>query len=109
MLDRPALKGKFSTDTAYFSVRSLRGNITNQVYFHKLEFYFGKHLPQVNDKHIGPTLPAFISEYGIPQHLMMDSATVQVGRKTTFMNTIQQAEIDDHISCPYRPDENPAE
>ena len=39
----------------------------------------------------------------------MDGAAVQKGRKTTFMNTIRRADIDYHISGPYRPEENPAE
>ncbi|CAJ1929564.1 unnamed protein product [Cylindrotheca closterium] len=38
----------------------------------------------------------------------MDGAAVQVGRNTTFMETINRAAIDYHISRPYRPEENPA-
>ena len=109
MYDRPRLKGKFSTDTGYFPCRSLRGNIASQIYFHKCGFYANYNIQEVNDAHIGPTLPRFISEYGIPEHLTMDGAQVQVGRKTKFMDTIRRANIDHHISRPRRPQENPAE
>ncbi|CAJ1962216.1 unnamed protein product [Cylindrotheca closterium] len=39
----------------------------------------------------------------------MDGAPVQIGRKTTFMDTICRCNIDHHISKPYTPKENPAE
>lgn len=109
MYDRPLLKGKFSTDTAYFKCKSLRGNIASQIYFHKCGFYANYNISRTNDAQIGPTLPRFISDYGIPQHLTMDGAAVQKGRKTTFMETIRRANIDWHISGPYRPEENPVE
>ena len=109
MFDRPRLRGKFSTDTGYFKCVSLRGNIASQVYFHKCGFYAVYHLSKVDDTQVGPTLPRFISEFGIPEQLTMDGAAVQVGRKTTFMDTIRRANIDHHISGPYRPEENPAE
>ena len=109
MYDRPLLKGKFSTDTAYFKCKSLRGNITSQIYFHKCGFYVNYNISRTNDAQIGPTLPRFISEYGIPQHLTMDGAVVQKGRKTIFMETIRRANINWHISGPYRPEENPVE
>ncbi|CAJ1968157.1 unnamed protein product [Cylindrotheca closterium] len=38
----------------------------------------------------------------------MDGAAVQVGRNTSFMETINRAAINYHISRPYRPEENPA-
>ena len=106
---KPRLKGKFSTDTGYFKHRSLKGNIASQVYFHKCGFYAVYHVPKVNDQHIGPTLPRFISDFGIPEHLTMDGAAVQVGKGTTFMETIRRVNIDYHVSKPYTPKENPAE
>lgn len=93
-LDQPRLRGKFSTDTENFKCTSLRGNIASQVYFHKCGFYAVYHLLKVDDAHVGPTLPSSISEFGIPEQLMMDGAAVQVGRKTTFMDTIRRANID---------------
>src|SRR6056300_799365 len=55
MYDRPRLKGKFSTDTAYFPCRSLRGNIASQIYFHKCAFYKNYNLEGVNNQNIRPT------------------------------------------------------
>src|SRR5210317_309608 len=109
MYDRPRLSGKFSTDTAYFKCKSIRGKTASQVYFHKCGFYKTYHIERVNDAQIGPTLPRFISDFGIPEKLTMDGAAVQTGRKTTFMDTIRRATIDYHVSGPYRPEENPAE
>ena len=109
MYERPLLKGKFSTDTAYFKCKSLNGNIVSQIFFHKCGFYANYNLPKVDDVNIGPTLAQFISEYGIPEHLTMDGAAVQKGRKTKFMETIKQAAIKHHILGPYRPEQNPAE
>ncbi|CAJ1965439.1 unnamed protein product [Cylindrotheca closterium] len=109
MFLRPRLKGKFSTDTAYFNHKSIRGNIASQIYFHKSGFYSCHHLSKVDDKQVGPTLKKFIADYGIPEHLTMDGAAVQVGRNTSFMETINRAAINYHISRPYRPEENPAE
>mmetsp|Transcript_17331 Transcript_17331/g.42358 ORF Transcript_17331/g.42358 Transcript_17331/m.42358 type:complete len:358 (+) Transcript_17331:1030-2103(+) len=109
MFDRPCLKGKFSTDTAYFPSKSLRGNIASQIFFHKCGFFTCNHLPKVDDSHMGPTLNRFISDFGIPEHLTMDGAAVQTGRNTKFMDTIRRTTIQHHVSRPYRPDENPAE
>lgn len=72
-------------------------------------FAVGYHLAKADDHHVGPTIGAFISEYGIPQKLTMDGAAVQVGRKTTFMSTICRNQINYVISQPYWPDQNPAE
>ena len=105
MFERPRLKGKFSTDTAYFKHKSLGGYIASQVYYHKCGFYFVHHLSAVNDAQVGPSLPRFISEYGIPVKLTMDGAAIQVGRNTTIMETVRRANIDYHISGPYRPEE----
>ena len=62
-----------------------------------------------NDQQVGSTLPAFISEWGVPENLTMDGAQVQVGRNTEFQKCIQRNEINYHVSHPKRPTENPAE
>jgi len=103
------LKGKFSTDTAYFPCKSLRGNIASQIYFEKCGFMACYHVPRADNAHIGPTLSAFSSDYGIPEHLTMDGAQVQVGRHTEFQAFIRRHDISFHISHPRRPNENPAE
>ena len=109
MFEKPILKGKFATDTAYFKCKSLQGNIASQIYFHKSGFFDNTNIPKVNDKHIGPTLSGFISRIGIPEKLVMDGPAVQIGQSTTFMDTIQYPNIDYHISRAYTPEENPME
>mmetsp|Transcript_73445 Transcript_73445/g.206243 ORF Transcript_73445/g.206243 Transcript_73445/m.206243 type:complete len:168 (-) Transcript_73445:465-968(-) len=109
MFQKRRLHMRMSSDTAYFKVKSLRGNVASQVYFHKSGFAACYHVPKVDDDNVGPTLAAFISDYGIPDELTIDGAAVQVGRKTTFMHTIRRNDIRHHISHPRRPNENPAE
>jgi hypothetical protein len=53
-------------------------------------------------------LTQFISDYGAPEHLTFDGASVQTGPKTRFMDAIRRYEIKYHISGPRRPNENPA-
>lgn len=103
------LKGHFSTDTAYFPCKSLRGYIASQIYFDKNGFAACYHLPRADDAHIGPTLTAFSSDFGIPDHLTMDGANVQIGRNTAFQRFIRKHGIQYHVSHPRRPNENPAE
>lgn len=98
-----------STDTAYFPCRSLRGNVASQVYWEKCGFSSCYHASRANDRNIGPTLPAFSNDYGVPDRLKMDGAQIQVGRNTEFQAFIRANEIKLHISHPYRPNENPAE
>lgn len=103
------LNGKFSTDTAYFPCRSLRGNIASQIYYDKCGFAACYHIDKADNKRIGPTLSSFASDYGIPEHLTMDGAQVQVGRHTEFQSFIRRHEVKFHVSHPRRPNENPAE
>ena len=103
------LHGRFSTDTAYFPCKSLRGNIASQIFFEKCGFAACYHLPRADNAHIGPTLAAFTADFGVPSHLTMDGAQVQVGRHTEFQAFIRRHGIDFHVSHPRRPNENPAE
>lgn len=63
MFQVPQLKATISTDTAYFKVKSPRGNIVSQVYYHKCGFYSASFLTKTNDDQIGPTLTKFINEF----------------------------------------------
>lgn len=109
MFMKKRLNGKFSSDTAYFKQKSLRGNVASQIFFHKCGFAANYHVSRVNNETIGPTLDAFINEFGVPEHLTVDGAPVQIGRHTRFQQTIRDNEVDVHISHPYSPQENPAE
>ena len=41
--------------------------------------------------------------------LTYDGAPVQVGNRTRFVSILRRANIQHHVSAPYRPKENPAE
>ncbi len=66
------LNGKFSTDTAYGKLRSLRSNIACQIYSHKYGFKAAYTPQKVDGNHVGDTLTQFISDYGAPEHLTFD-------------------------------------
>ena len=87
------LKGKFSTDTAYGKLRSLRSNIGCQLYSHKCGFKAAYPIQKIDGNHVGDTLTQFISDYGAPEHLTFDGASVQTGPRTRFMDAIRRYEI----------------
>jgi hypothetical protein len=87
------LKGKFATDTAYGKLRSLRSNIGCQLYSHKCGFKVAYPIQKVDGDHVGDTLTQFISDFGVPEHLTFDGASVQTGPKTRFMSAIRKYEI----------------
>ena len=109
MYDVKRLEGKFSTDTLYGKVQSLRGYKASQIYSHKCGFKVAYHLSRVNNNQVGQSLNDFIFDYGAPNHLTYDGAAVQVGKNTVFQDTIRKAHILYHVSGPRRPNENPAE
>ena len=51
----------------------------------------------------------FIHEYGAPEHLTFDGASVQTGPGTRFHKVLRKCQIDYHVSQPRRPNENPSE
>ena len=109
MYDAKRLNGKFSIDTLYENVISLRCNKASQIYSHKCGFKTANHISKVNNEQVGQSLNDFISEYGAPSQLTYDGAAVQVGSNTTFQDAIRKANIQYHVSGPRRPNKNPAE
>ena len=103
------LNGKFATDTAYGKVKSLRGNVASQLFSHKCGFKVCYPLQKVDGNNVGDALTQFISDFGVPDRLTFDGASVQTGPKTRFMDAIRRYEIKYHVSGPRRPNENPAE
>ncbi|KAI2502896.1 Reverse transcriptase (RNA-dependent DNA polymerase) [Fragilaria crotonensis] len=103
------LNGKFATDTAYGKIKSLRGNVGSQLFSHKCGFKACYPLQKVDGNSVGDALTQFISDYGVPERLTFDGASVQTGPKTRFMDAIRRYEIKYHVSGPRRPNENPAE
>ena len=107
--DTKRLVGKFATDTVYYPRRTIHQNIGTQLYTHKCGFRACYHMDKVDGNKVGNTLADFVHEFGAPQHLTFDGASVQVGRKTKFQQVLRRSRIDYHVSQPYRPNENPAE
>lgn len=103
------LNGKFATDTAYGKLRSLRDNVGCQLYSHKCGFKVAYPIRKVDGDHVGDMLTQFIGDFGVPEHLTLDSASVHTGTETRFMDAILRYEIKHHVSGPRRPYENPAE
>ena len=101
--------GLFFTDTVYGKVRSLRGSIGLQLYYHKSGFNVSYPMQKVNGDHVGDTLTQFISDLGVPAHLTFDGASAQTGPKTRLMDAIRKYKIKYHVSAPRRPNKNPAE
>ena len=101
MFDVKRLSGKFSTDTLFGKVQSLRGYKASQIYSHKCGFKASYHVTKVNDDQVGQSLNDFIFKYGAQiSHLTYDGAAVQVGANTVFQDTIRRANIDYHMSAP---------
>ena len=84
------LNGKFATDTAYGKVKSVRGNVGSQLFSHKCGFKASYPLQKVDGNSVGDALTQFISDYGVPERLVFDGASVQTGPKTRFMTSPAQ-------------------
>ena len=63
---------------------------------------------KANNEDIGHIIGAFISEYGVPEHLTYDGVAVQVGSKTILQNHVRKHEIQTQRSTPQIPNENPS-
>ena len=47
-------------------------------------------------------LKEFITEFGVPDKIVMDGAAEQMGRKMTFMQQVRKHHIDFHLTEPER-------
>lgn len=109
MFNVKRLQGKFSTDTLWGMIKSLRGNAATQLFSNKAGFVVPYHLQKANSENVGNALANFVHDYGAPESLTFDGAAVQVGSKTRFMEVIRRANIQFHVSGPRRPNKNPTE
>ena len=66
-------------------------------------------MDKANYENIGHSLGAFISEFGVPEHLNFDGAAVQVGIKTIFQNHVRKYDIQNQRSALKRPNKNLSE
>ena len=50
----------------------------------------------------GDALKEFLTEFGVPDKIVMDGAAEQMGRRTTFMQQVRKHHIDFHLTEPER-------
>ena len=103
------LQGKSSTDTLWSDSRSLGHNKCGQIFLHKNGFAICYPLIQATGDTVGESLLDFIHDFGVPEHLTADGASVQEGKNTKFMKSIRKHQIKHKISGSRRPNENPSE
>ena len=90
------LKVTYPTNTLWGKIKSLKRNSVTQVYIHQCGFTTVYRIHKTNNNNIGNGICAFISEYGVPEHLTYAGASVQVGIKTIFQNHVRKHEIQTH-------------
>ena len=69
------------TDTMHGHYKSLDGNWYAQVF--ATEDFFAAAYPMEAKSMDGDTLKEFITDFGVPEKIVMDGAAEQTGRKTT--------------------------
>lgn len=98
---------KFFTDTLFSKSKSIIGNICAQIYTNAEGFIFV--IPIASKSEAGTTLDEFAQDVGIPNELVFDGASEQIGRKTHFMKSVKHYRIDWKLSEPFSPWQNKAE
>ena len=107
MYERPRFRGVVYTDTLNGKVTSLDGNKYAQVF--ATTDFFATVYPMDTKAKAGDALKEFITDFGVPDKIVMDGASEQTGRRTTFMQQIRKHHIDFHITEPERYNQSRAE
>ena len=107
MFETPRLQGEWYTDTINGHCVSKDGNLYAQIFANNS--YFAQIYPMDTKAKAGDALRVFCQEFGIPEHLTMDGAAEQVGKRTEFMHQIRKHNISYHIIEPERHNQNRAE
>jgi hypothetical protein len=91
-LNRRRLHDIFYTDTLFSKVKSLDGNVCAQVFTngHYTRVF---PMPSKSSENIAKALREFIDDVGVPDTLICDLATEQVGRHTPMMQEIRRFHI----------------
>ena len=100
MYERPRFRGTVYTDMMHGHFKSLDGNRYAQVF--ATENFFAAAYPMEAKSMAGDALKEFITEFGVPDKVVMDGAAEQTGRKTTFMQQVRKHHIDFHLTKPER-------
>ena len=96
MYERPRFRGVVYTDTMHGHFKSLDGNRYAQV-FATEDFFAAVYLMESKSM-AGDALKEFITDFGVPDKIVMDGAAEQTGRKTTFMQQVRKHHIDFHLT-----------
>ena len=100
MYERPRLCGVVYTDTMHGHFKSLDGNKYAQIF--ATEDYFAAAYPMESKALAGDALKEFITDYSVPDKIIMDGAGEQTGKRSTFMEQVQKHHIDYHVMEPER-------
>ena len=86
MYDSPRLRGVVYTDTMHSHFKSLDGNKYAQIF--ATEDYFVVAYLMESKALAGDALKEFITDYGVPDKIIMDGAGEQTGKRSTFMEQV---------------------
>ena len=100
MSERPRLRGVVYTDTMHGHFKSLDGNKYAQIF--ATEDYFVVAYSMESKALAGDALKEFITDYGVPDKIIMDGARGQTGKRSTFMEQVRKHHIDYHVTEPER-------
>ena len=100
MYERPRLHGVVYTDTMHGHFKSLDGNKYAQIF--ATEDYFAAAYPMECKALASDALKEFITDYSVPEKIIMDGAGEQTGKRSTFMEQVRKHHIDYHVTEPER-------
>ena len=100
MYERPRFRGTVYTDSMHGHYMSFNGNRYAQVF--ATEELFAAAYPMEVKSMAGDGLKEFITDYRVPDMIVMDGAAEQMGRKTTFMQQVRKHHTDFHLAKPER-------
>ena len=89
MYERPRFCGVIYTDTLNGKVTSLDGNKYAQVF--ATSDFFAKVYPMDTNAKAGDALKEFITDFGVPDKVVMDGASEQMEQKTNVHATTKEA------------------
>ena len=98
MYECPWLRGVVYTDTMHGHFKSLDGNKYAQIF--ATEDYFAAAYPMESKALASDALKEFITDYGVPDKIIMDGAGEQTGKRSTFMEQVRKHHIDYHVTEP---------
>lgn len=107
MLERPRIRGTLYSDTYDGRYTSIDGNRYAQVFAN--QFFFIQAYPMAKKSLAGDALKQFISDYGVPDRLVVDGSKEQMKKGTTFYKQTRKHDIDLHRTEPNRHDQSKAE